>query len=134
MIQVNVRTSVRSEFVEITRLVQAELDRAGPSDGFCTVYVPHTTAGVTINEHADPDVVRDMVMALDKLVPWDDPDYRHAEGNSAAHVKASLMGNSVRVAIAEGRLTLGRWQGIFFCEFDGPRRRSVHVYFDEREG
>ncbi len=92
----------------------------------CTIYVPHTTAGVTINENADPDVRQDMLLALNSLVP-DSLPYRHAEGNSPAHVKASLMGSSVQVIIQEGRLVLGTWQGIYLCEFDGPRRRRVFV-------
>ena len=90
------------------------------------MFVPHTTAGVTINENADPDVVRDLTTALDRLVPWRG-DYRHGEGNSAAHIKASLMGSSVRVLVSAGRLQLGTWQGVFFCEFDGPRQRTVWI-------
>jgi len=99
---------------------------SGVQSGVCVVFVPHTTAGVTINENADPDVVRDMDAALGKAVPWS-ANYAHAEGNAAAHVKASLMGSSVTVPVEEGRLVLGTWQGIYFCEFDGPRKRRVHV-------
>jgi len=98
---------------------------AGLREGVLTVFVPHTTAGVAINEHADPDVMRDVGMVLDRLVPWQDPGYRHGEGNSAAHVKAILTGPSVQVLVRSGRLVLGVWQGVFFCEFDGPRSREV---------
>ncbi len=113
--------------VELTRQVQALIDAAAVADGTAVVYVPHTTAGITINENADPDVVHDMLAQLEKMVPWTQPFYRHDEGNSAAHVKASMMGSSVRVLIEGGRLILGRWQGIWLCEFDGPRTRQVLV-------
>ena len=126
MKQISVQTRSRSEFVNITRQVQAAVDGLGMKDGVITVFVPHTTAGITINENADPDVVSDILSVLDRVVPWS-ADYRHGEGNSAAHVKAGLMGSSVRVIVSGGRLTLGTWQGIFFCEFDGPRRREVWV-------
>ena len=126
MKQISVQTKSRSEFVDITRQVQAVIDGLGLKDGAVTVFVPHTTAGITINEHADPDVVSDIMTVLDRVVPWS-ADYRHGEGNSAAHVKAGLMGSSVRVIVSGGRLALGTWQGIFFCEFDGPRRREVWV-------
>ena len=126
MKQISVQTKSRSEFVDITRQVQAAVDGLGLKDGAVTVFVPHTTAGITINEHADPDVVSDIMTVLDRVVPWS-ADYRHGEGNSAAHVKAGLMGSSVRVIVSGGQLTLGTWQGIFFCEFDGPRRREVWV-------
>lgn len=119
-------TGQRTDFINITHQVQAAARTLGITEGTLTVFVPHTTAGITINENADPDVVADMQAALERLVPWDHP-YRHGEGNAAAHVKASLMGSSVRVAVAGGRLLLGTWQGIFFCEFDGPRRRQVWV-------
>jgi secondary thiamine-phosphate synthase enzyme len=95
--------------------------------GMCFVFCQHTTAGLTINENADPDVVQDMLMELDRLVPWRNPGYQHSEGNSAAHVKATLVGASVAVPVTDGRLDLGVWQGIYFCEFDGPRRRRVLV-------
>jgi secondary thiamine-phosphate synthase enzyme len=95
--------------------------------GRVVVFVPHTTAGITINENADPDVVHDMLEQLDRMVPWDQPFYQHAEGNSAAHVKASMMGSSATVLIESGRLVLGTWQGLWFCEFDGPRTRQVNV-------
>lgn len=119
-------TRSRTQFIAITDLVQAAVRELGLRDGAVTVFVPHTTAGVTINENADPDVVADMAMALDRMVPWT-AGYAHDEGNAAAHVKASLMGSSVRVLVESGRLRLGTWQGIYFCEFDGPRTRTVWV-------
>ncbi|UCF99802.1 MAG: YjbQ family protein [Spirochaetaceae bacterium] len=115
------------QFINITRQVLETVRATGISDGVCTVFVPHTTAGVTINENADPSVVRDMLMELEKIVPFSD-GYAHREGNSAAHIKASLMGSSVQLIVETGRLSLGTWQGIYFCEFDGPRSRSVHVH------
>ena len=121
-----IETRARTQFVPVTDLVQAAVRELGIRDGAATVFVPHTTAGVTINENADPDVVADMAMALDRMVPWN-AGYAHDEGNAAAHVKASLMGASVRVPVESGRLRLGTWQGIYFCEFDGPRTRSVWV-------
>ncbi|MBM4154604.1 MAG: YjbQ family protein [Lentisphaerae bacterium] len=121
-----IETRSRTQFVAITDLVQAAVRELGLRDGAVTVFVPHTTAGVTINENADPDVVADMAMALDRIVPWT-AGYAHDEGNAAAHVKASLMGSSVRVLVESGRLRLGTWQGIYFCEFDGPRTRTVWV-------
>jgi secondary thiamine-phosphate synthase enzyme len=122
-----VPTRDRDQMVEITRQVRQAVEASGVRDGSVIVYVPHTTAGVTINENADPDVVHDMLRQLDLMVPWSQPFYRHAEGNSASHVKASMMGSSVTVLIRDGRLVLGTWQGVWFCEFDGPRTRSVHV-------
>ena len=119
-----VTTQKQTEFVDITREVEAAAARLGLADGFITVFVPHTTAGVTINENADPDVVHDMQQALERMVPWT-AGYRHAEGNAAAHVKASLMGSSVRIPIRRGTLQLGTWQAVYFCEFDGPRKRNV---------
>jgi secondary thiamine-phosphate synthase enzyme len=114
--------------IDITSRVRQLVQDAGVDQGLALVYVPHTTAGITINENADPDVVHDMLAQLDLMVPWKQPFYRHAEGNSAAHVKASMMGSSVTVIVHDGRLVLGRWQGIWFCEFDGPRTRQVHVH------
>jgi secondary thiamine-phosphate synthase enzyme len=116
----------RCQFIDITSEVRKTVRAAGISQGLCTVYVPHTTAGVTINENADPSVVRDMLMELEKIVPFNDR-YAHREGNSAAHIKASLMGFTVQLIVDSGDLSLGTWQGIYFCEFDGPRRRSVQV-------
>ncbi len=127
MQELTVQTSKRDEFVSITRKVQDIVTQSGIEQGRVMVYVPHTTAGVTINENADPDVVHDMLAQLDEMVPWRQPFYQHAEGNSASHVKASTMGSSVTVLIQSGRLVLGTWQGIFFCEFDGPRLRKVLV-------
>ncbi len=121
-----VRTSSRSELNLITEEVMSAVRKAGVSDGVCFVFVPHTTAGVTINENADPAVRLDIESTLDRMVPWNGP-YRHSEGNSAAHIKASLVGHSAMIPLRGGRLALGTWQGIFFCEFDGPRTRSVHV-------
>jgi secondary thiamine-phosphate synthase enzyme len=120
----------RSQMIEITSQVKRVLGDRDVRDGRVTVYVPHTTAGVTINENADPDVVHDMLAQLDAMVPWTQPFYRHGEGNSAAHVKASMMGSSVVVLIRHAQLMLGRWQGIYLCEFDGPRTREVHVMID----
>jgi secondary thiamine-phosphate synthase enzyme len=126
MKELTVKTSGRTEFVDITGDVQRAVTESGISDGICAVFVPHTTAGVTINENADPDVMADMGAALEKLVPWQ-ANYRHGEGNAAAHVKSSLIGHSVQVPVKAGRLQLGAWQGIFFCEFDGPRARKAWV-------
>jgi secondary thiamine-phosphate synthase enzyme len=121
-----VRTSTQNEFIDITRFVQEAAQKMGVEDGICIVYIPHTTAAVTINENADPSVPQDIVMELNKVVPFEDR-YHHLEGNSAAHIKASLLGCSQTVLIESGKLVLGTWQGIFFCEFDGPRNRKVHV-------
>jgi len=127
-----VKTSSRTDLRDITDLVAGAAGRAasaaGARDGMCVVYVPHTTAGVTINENADPDVREDIASVLDRMVPWNGP-YRHSEGNSAAHVKAALVGHSAVIPVDAGRLALGTWQGIYFCEFDGPRSRKVHVQF-----
>ena len=121
-----VRTSARTEFMDITRSVQEAVNKTGVEDGVCFVFIPHTTAAVTINENADLSVVQDIIMELDKIVPSKD-QYRHMEGNSPAHIKASLVGCSQIVFVKSGELVLGTWQGIFFCEFDGPRNREVHV-------
>lgn len=127
MIQIfRVRTSSQTEFVDITRSVQEAVRKIGVEDGICFVFVPHTTAAVTINENADPSVVHDMVMELNKIVPFKD-SYRHMEGNAPAHIKAGLVGCSEIIIVESGKLVLGTWQGIFFCEFDGPRSRKVHV-------
>lgn len=122
----SVRTNAQVELIKISSQVQQIVAEAGAQEGICHVFVPHTTAGVTINEGADPDVVHDMVKEFNKIVPFDD-GYLHAEGNSAAHIKASMMGSSVAVLIQHGKLVLGTWQAIFFCEFDGPRTRRVLV-------
>jgi len=120
------RTNRRTEMLNITAEVARVVDEMGLQDGVCTVFVPHTTAGVTINENADPDVQRDILREINKIVPFDD-DYSHAEGNAAAHLKSSLVGCSVQVIVRGGKLVLGTWQGIFFCEFDGPRSRRIIV-------
>ena len=127
MTVLTVATLQPAQFIDITGAVQRVVNEAGVKDGVCTVFVPHTTAGITIQENADPDVVTDLLYALDKVVPLRDPHYRHAEGNTAAHVKASLLGSSVNAVVQTGRLQLGTWQGIYFCEFDGPRNRQVWV-------
>jgi len=116
----------KQNFYNITKCVNQALAKSGVNNGLCVIYCPHTTAGITINENADPDVVRDMLLGLDKAFP-DRPEFRHMEGNSAAHLKASAMGNGVNVIITEGRLLLGTWQGVYFCEFDGPRERKFFV-------
>jgi secondary thiamine-phosphate synthase enzyme len=126
MIELSVKTSEHCQFVNIDHSVQRAIEESGVTDGMCVLFVPHTTAGITINENADPDVVRDMKLVLDRVVPWEG-GYAHAEGNSAAHVKASMMGSSVQVIIRNGRMQFGTWQSIYFCEFDGPRSRKVWV-------
>ncbi len=121
-----IQTTKTQQFIDITDQVAAAVRNSGVRDGIAVIYVPHTTAGVTINENADPDVVRDMLFALDKTYPVRG-EYLHSEGNSHAHIKASLMGSSCTVIIEEGSLLLGTWQGIYFCEFDGPRNREYYV-------
>lgn len=123
-----VKTGSKTELIDITSDIAKTIESFGVEDGFCHVYVPHTTAAVTINESADPAVRSDIMMVLNKIVPWDEA-YRHLEGNSPAHVKATLIGASEIIAVEKGGLTLGTWQGIFFCELDGPRTRKVHVRF-----
>jgi len=125
---ITVKTGSRTEFVDITADIQKELSAAGVQSGLCMVYVPHTTAAVTINESADPSVKKDILMILNQVVPWQ-AEYRHLEGNSPAHVKSTIVGASELVMVESGRLLLGTWQGIFFCEFDGPRTRKVHLKF-----
>ena len=123
---VTVKTRSRTEFVDITADIQNLVTRSDIAEGLCMVYVPHTTAAVTINESADPSVKSDILMILNQIVPWED-NYRHLEGNSPAHVKSTLVGASELISVENGRLALGTWQGIFFCEFDGPRTRKVTV-------
>jgi secondary thiamine-phosphate synthase enzyme len=125
-IAINVKTRSRIEMVDMTSLVQKEVSKSGISDGVCMVYVPHTTAAVTINEGADPSVCQDILTKLTDLVP-PDAGYRHMEGNADSHIKASLVGNSVSILVENGRLVLGTWQKIFFCEFDGPRSRKAYI-------
>lgn len=115
-----------NRFYNITANVMKAVEESGVKDGVCIVYCPHTTAGITINENSDPDVTKDILYALDKSFP-DYPQFRHAEGNSSAHMKASVMGSSATVIIEDRNLLLGIWQGIYFCEFDGPRRRKYYV-------
>ena len=131
-VQFTLQTSGRSQLIDITSRVREAVTAYGIREGLCTIFIPHTTAAVTINENADPDVVRDFLYELDKIVPWQD-GYRHAEGNSAAHLKSSLIGVSEQVLIENGRLMLGTWQGIYFCEFDGPRTRRVLVRIDSSD-
>jgi len=121
---ITVQTKARTEFVDITDEVQQFAREQNIDSGLITVFVPHTTAGVTINENADPDVTADLETVLDDLVPWSN-GYAHMEGNTAAHVKASMMGSSAQVIVEDGRLCLGTWQNLYFCEFDGPRTRQV---------
>lgn len=126
MLEVNIKTHHHTEFIRIDRQVQQAVSESGIGSGVVHVFVPHTTAGITINENADPDVTADMEKILDRVVPWQG-GYAHAEGNSAAHVKASMMGNSVTVLVEGGQLQFGTWQSIYFCEFDGPRQRKVWI-------
>jgi len=123
---INVRTSSRIEMVDITSQIQKEVKAFGITDGICVAYVPHTTAGITINEGADPAVCRDIIDKLSSLVPAG-AGYRHLEGNADSHIKATLVGSSVTIIVEGGRLMLGTWQKVFFCEFDGPRSRRIYV-------
>ncbi len=126
MKEIQVQSRGRTDFIDVTEKVARIAGQMGQENGVLTVFNPHTTAAVTINEGADPDVVRDMERALDKLIPWQD-GYHHAEGNSAAHIKSSLYGSSVQVIVRDGSLMLGTWQKIWFCDFDGPRIRKLWV-------
>jgi len=125
-----VRTGSKTELVDLTTRIQEVVTESGVTEGLCRVFVPHTTAGITINENADPSVKADILMVLNKVISDREP-YRHLEGNSPAHIKASLMGPQLTVIVSRGRLLLGTWQGIFFCEFDGPRHRRVYVKVSE---
>ena len=125
-IKLDVRTTAHTQMQDITHLIQKAVTESGVRDGICMIFIPHTTAAVTINENADPDVVRDFTMEINKIVPWED-GYHHMEGNSAAHLKSSMIGFSEQVIIENGRLVLGTWQGIYFCEYDGPRSRKVYI-------
>ncbi len=120
------KTQSKTELIDITSDIQQLVKSSGVKDGYCMLYVPHTTAAVTINESADPSVREDILMILNQMVPWKAP-YRHLEGNSPAHVKSTLVGASELIAIENSRLVMGTWQGIFFGEFDGPRTRKIHV-------
>ena len=121
-----VRTTSHTQMIDITRQVQQAVSESGVIDGICIIFIPHTTAAVTINENADPDVQTDFMKEINKIVPWED-GYLHMEGNAAAHLKASMMGFSETVIIKDGRLVLGTWQGIYFLEYDGARNRKVIV-------
>lgn len=124
--RLSVQTRSKTEFIDITSQIQSTIKDAGFGNGCCLIYVPHTTAAVTINESADPSVANDILNTLNRIVPWE-AAYTHLEGNSPAHVKSTLVGISEMVAVENGRLVLGTWQGIFFCEFDGPRTRTVNL-------
>jgi secondary thiamine-phosphate synthase enzyme len=124
--RLSIKSHAKQEFLDVTDRVNDAVSQSGVEEGICVVYAAHTTAGITINEHADPDVAADILTRLDAMVP-PQVNYKHAEGNSAAHIKATLVGASVTVAVQYGELALGTWQGIFFCEFDGPRNREVIV-------
>ena len=126
MDRIQVKTNSRAQFIDITSNISKIMQKRGIKEGVCYVYVPHTTAAVTINENADPSVPKDILNELNKIVPWDD-HYTHMEGNAAAHIKSTIVGSSVYIPISDGKLALGTWQGIFFCEFDGPRHREVFV-------
>ena len=121
-----VKTHAQTELIDITADVRQQVQQSGIEEGICLLYVPHTTAAVTINESADPSVKSDILMILNEIVPWE-AGYRHMEGNSPAHIKSTMVGASEIVAIENRSLVLGTWQGIFFCEFDGPRSRKIHV-------
>lgn len=123
---ISIRTDKRVEMIDITQKISDIVSKSQINSGLCIIFVPHTTAGITINENADPDVTDDIIMEINKMVPSKD-NYMHIEGNSAAHIKASLFGFSVQLLIENNRLMLGTWQGVYFCEFDGPRTRQVHV-------
>lgn len=131
MESISLKTGARAEFVDITSKVTDAVHQNQWQNGLLCIYVPHTTAAITINENADPSVPRDILEQLNKMVPFNGA-YHHTEGNSAAHIKASLVGPSITIIIEHGKLALGRWQGIFFCEFDGPRSREVYLDFCEK--
>ncbi len=128
MIEISISTNGRNDFVEITDLIRDVVKREAWLDGVLYIHIPHTTAGITINEHADPSVVHDIITQFDKRIPWKD-SYAHSEGNSAAHIKSSLTGASTFIFIENSKLMLGMWQGVFFTEFDGPRNRRVWLKF-----
>jgi len=130
---IEIRSTEREQWIPITSHVEAALRESGLTDGACLVYVPHTTAGVTINENADPDVAADLLMGLSRLIPHNWP-FRHGEGNSDAHLKSSLIGCSVMIPVHKGRLGLGTWQGVYFGEFDGPRQRRCLIHFLQEGG
>ena len=134
MIQkLEVKTSGRTDFIDITSAVQGAVQESGVKEGICFVFIPHTTAAITINENADTSVTQDILMMLNKVIPFEGR-YHHLEGNSSAHIKSSLIGCSKTVFVESGKIVLGTWQGIFFCEFDGPRNRKVYVKMMKEEG
>jgi secondary thiamine-phosphate synthase enzyme len=124
--EITIKTNTQTQILDITAQVQKIVSESEITEGLCCVFVPHTTAGVTINENADPSVKQDIIMELNKVIPFDD-NYSHSEGNSAAHIKASIIGSSVNIPLKNNNLLLGTWQGICFCEFDGPRQRHFYV-------
>ena len=124
--QLTVKTRPQTEMIDITASIQDAIEKSDLKEGLCFVFVPHTTAAVTINESADPSVKADMLKVINQVIPWE-AGYRHMEGNSPAHIKSTLVGASESIAVEKGRLVLGTWQGVFFCEFDGPRTRKVQV-------
>jgi len=131
MWKISVKTEKHSEIIDITSKVKQIVEASGIKSGLCTVYVPHTTAAIVVNENTDPSVKGDILQSLDKLVPWDDV-YSHNEGNAAAHIKAAIIGSSKTFIVENMEIILGTWQGIFFCEFDGPRERIVYVEIIEQ--
>ena len=124
--EIAIKTNTRTQILDITAQIQKVVGESRITEGLCCVFVSHTTAGVTINENADPSVKQDILLELNKIIPFDD-NYNHSEGNSAAHIKASIIGSSVNIPVKNNYLLLGTWQGIYFCEFDGPRSRKVHL-------
>ena len=124
--EITIKTNTQTQILDITAQVQKVVSESGIAEGLCCVFIPHTTAGVTINENADPNVKQDIIMELNKVIPFND-NYSHLEGNSAAHIKASIIGSSVNIPVKDNNLLLGTWQGICFCEFDGPRQRHFYV-------
>ena len=128
-----VKSSARTQFIDITHSVEEAVQKSGVKEGVCFIFAPHTTAAVTINENADPSVTQDILMMVNRVIPYDSV-YQHIEGNSAAHIKSSLIGCSKTVFVESGKLALGTWQGIFFCEFDGPKTRKVYVKVVKEEG
>jgi len=124
--EITIKTNTQTQILDITAQVQKIVEESGITEGLCCVFIPHTTAGVTINENADPSVKQDILMELNKVIPFRD-NYSHLEGNSAAHIKASIIGSSVNIPVKNNNLLLGTWQGICFCEFDGPRTRKYYV-------
>ncbi|MHA2296734.1 MAG: secondary thiamine-phosphate synthase enzyme YjbQ [Candidatus Hodarchaeales archaeon] len=128
---IHLKTSVRDQIIDITKKIQGIIDEERFNSGLCFIFVPHTTAAVTVNENADPTVREDFIAFMKRIIPWFNPDYGHVEGNTAAHVKSIFVGPDVTVPVISGKIQLGTWQGIFFCEFDGPRNRKVKIYLKQ---